>query len=182
MKRILTLLAFVLAVALGSARPAASQENYTVQFSLLGGLGGAFDLSPDAGLDNDVREIAAAFVSDYKTLVGVRAGRMSFDGEQGFGGLAQADLDYLVVAGEYRYPATYYDVGVFLGLGGYRVDGRDAFDEESRDEALGISFGVTGQFRIVRHLSLVGVLEGHYAFFDEANFFGAGLVGLAIHF
>ena len=47
---------------------------------------------------------------------------------------------------------------------------------------LGIVIGITGDFDITRHLSVIGEVSGHYVFFDDVSIFAMANLGLAVHF
>ena len=63
-------------------------------------------------------------------------------------------------------------MGVYLGLGGYRLDGYDAAGERDDHSALGLAFGITGDYRLWRNLFLSAEITGHYVFLDRTNLFG----------
>lgn len=173
---------FLLALA---ATPMAAQgtEPYSFDLGLLGGVGGSADLKPDPGLTNPAFSAFALMVTERYTLVGVRAGRIEFDESKGFGSdLAKADLEYAALVGEYRYPKGYYDLGVYLGLGAYRVKGELPDGEARNETAVGFAFGLTGEFRLYRRLYLAAETNVHYAFLDEAHLFGGASIGLGLRF
>ncbi|MES1242432.1 MAG: outer membrane beta-barrel protein [Acidobacteriota bacterium] len=162
----------------GAAR---AQEPYTFTVGLLGGLGGSLDADPGDDLGNTGYQINLAMITDPRTHVGFRLGKLALDSEDSFGSLTDAELSYVTVAGEYRFPESYYESGIYAGLGGYRLEGTRGVKDES-DTALGLAVGVTGEFRITRWLAVLVELSGHYADFDEAQFFAMGHGGVAIHF
>lgn len=155
-----------------------AQEGYTFTASLAGGFAGSFDA--DGARDYDHPAIQAAFgmFTNDRTLTMVRIGRISFDSDQPFAGRLDAEIEYANVAGEYRFKQAAYDFGLYLGLGSYRLSGAGR-DSES---ALGTVLGFTGDFDLTRRLSVVAEFDVHYVFFDDANLYGAALVGLAAHF
>ncbi len=173
--------AVVLLMVLGAVDAAGAQDTYTYAVSLLGGAGGAFDATPDSGLSNASYQAGFGMLIDERALLGLRVGRLRFS-DQGIGSLATADLDYATIAGEYRFRQSWYDYGVFLGLGDYRLDGRRANGARESQTALGVTLGVTGDFRVVRWLSVVGEMAGHYVFLDQATTFGQAQLGVAFHF
>ena len=181
MPRALTIL---LLVAFAAA-PLAAQgtEPYSFDLGLLGGTGGSVDLDPDPGLTNPAYSAFALMVTERYTLVGVRAGRIQFDESKGYGkDLVKADLEYAALVGEYRYPKTFYDLGIYLGVGAYQVQGELPDGKEQNDTALGFAFGLTGEFRLYRSLYLAAETNVHYAFLDEAHLFGGAFVGLGVRF
>ena len=162
----------------GAAR---AQEPYTFTVGLLGGLGGSLDADPGDDLGNTGYQLNLTMITDPRTHVGVRLGNLALDSEESFGSLTDAELSYVTVAGEYRFPESYYESGIYAGLGGYRLEGTRGGQDQS-DTALGLAVGVTGEFRITRWLAVLVELSGHYADFDEAQFFAMGHGGIAIHF
>ena len=158
-----------------------AQELYTFTAGLLGGIGGSLDADPGDGLDNTGFQLNLTMVTEPRTHVGFRLGQLSLDSEDRFGSLSEAELSYVTVAGEYRFPQSYYESGLYIGLGGYRLDGsRGGRDEQ--DTAIGLNLGVTGEFAVTPWLGVLIELSGHYADLDEAQFFALGHAGIAIHF
>ncbi len=175
--RRLTLLAALLLLP-GAAR---AQEMYTFTAGLLGGIGGSLDAEPGDDLGNTGFQLNLTMVTEPRTHVGFRLGQLSLDGEERFGSLTEAELSYVTVAGEYRFPQSYYESGLYIGLGGYRLEGSRGSQDE-QDTAIGLNLGVTGEFRVTQWLGVLIELSGHYADLDEAQFFALGHAGLAIHF
>lgn len=176
--------ALVLGAALLAPVPAAAQQElYLFSASALGGLGGSLDAEPGDSLGNTGFQLAVSMLTDPKTHVGVRVGQMALDGDDRFGDLFDAELLYANVAGEYRYSHSYYDSGVYFGLGGYRLQGDDVFSLAEEDEtALGGVLGVTGEFAITRRLGVLVELSGHWVNFDDQQVFVMGHAGFVVHF
>lgn len=173
-----TVLIAALLLLPGAAR---AQELYTFTAGLMGGLGGSLDAEPGDDLGNTGFQVNLTMVTEPRTHVGFRLGNLGLDSEERFGSLTDAELSYVTVAGEYRFPQTYYESGLYIGLGGYRLEGtRGLRDEE--DTSIGLTLGVTGEFRVTRWLGVLVELSGHYADFDEAQFFAMGHGGIAVHF
>ena len=172
---------FVLAALLLLPGAARAQELYTFTASVLGGLGGSLDADPGDDLGNTGFQLNLTMVTEPRTQVGFRLGRLGLDSQDRFGSLSEADLSYVTVAGEYRFPQSYYESGLYLGLGGYRLEGTRGGQDES-DTAVGLTLGVTGEFKVTQWLGVLVELSGHYADLDEAQFFALGHAGLAIHF
>ncbi len=163
----------------GAAR---AQERYNFSVAGLGSIGGSLDAEPGDDLSNTGYQLNLSMVTDPQTHVGIRVGQLGLDGDEFFGTLSDADLTYVTVGGEYRFNENWYDSGVYFALGGYRLEGT-AFDgSDSRDNAIGLAVGVTGEFKVNRWLGLLLEFSGHYADFDEAQFFAMGHGGLAVHF
>ena len=162
----------------GAAR---AQELYTFTAGLLGGVGGSLDAEPGDDLGNNGYQINLTMVTEPRTHVGFRLGRLGLDGDEFFGPLSDAELSYITLAGEYRLPESFYDSGIFIGLGGYRLEGnRGGRDEE--ETSFGLTVGVSGEFRINQWLGVLLELSGHYADFEDAQLFAMGHGGIAVHF
>ena len=88
----------------------------------------------------------------------------------------------MTIGGEYRFPESYYESGVYIGLGGYRLEGEDAGGRSREDTSIGAVIGFTGEFRVNRVMSILVELSGHYADLEEAQAFGMAHAGLSFHF
>ena len=171
-----------LVVALALPATVAAQDSHLFVASLSGGIGGSFDAGH--GHEFDQRALQAGFgvLTNERTYTVVRLGRLDFDSELDLDGLTRAELTYLTVSGEYRFQQPSYDFGIFLGLGGYQLEGRDALLGDADESALGLAFGLTGDFDLTRRFSLVAEFSAHYAFLDRAQVYGLALGGVAVHF
>lgn len=178
-----TIIALGAAAALAVAAPAAAQELYTFTVGAFGGVGGSLDADVGDGLDGTGFQLGASMVTEPRTRIALRAGQLSLaDGER-FESLTDADLEYVTLAGEYRFFESWYAPWAYIGLGGYRLGGDDLFGGgEAEDTAVGLAIGLTGEFTLTRRLDLVGEVSGHYVDFEETNVFAMGHVGLAFHF
>lgn len=177
-----TLVLCVLVALAAAAGPLRAQDSTTFVVGLLGGIGGALEGSPDRVYDQRALQAEVGMLTNERTYVMVRAGRLSFDRDLEIGHLVDAELEYVTVAGEYRFRQPVYDFGIYLGLGGYRLSGFEAGRGHVDERALGLSFGLTGDFDLTRHLSIVGEFAAHYAFINRADLYGLGLAGVAVHF
>jgi hypothetical protein len=174
-----------LAVVLGLlALPgvAHAAEQYTYTAAVLGGIGGSFDADPGDDLSNSSYQLNLAMVTEPRTQVGLRIGKLNLDKQEFFGSLTGADLSYVTIAGEYRFQDSYYESGIFLGLGGYRLSGTRIGGKSDSQTSVGLTVGVTGEITVNRWLGVVLELSGHYVDLDEANLYGMGHAGLAFHF
>jgi len=156
-------------------------EQYTYTAGILGGIGGSFDADPGDDVSNSSYQLNLSMVTDTRTLVGFRVGKLNLDKQGAFGSLTGADLSYVTLAGEYRFQESYYESGLYIGLGGYRLSGDRAGKAESQT-SVGVVVGVTGELTVNRWLGVVVELSGHYVDVDEANLYGMGHAGLAFHF
>jgi hypothetical protein len=163
----------------GAAR---ADEHYTFSVAALGSIGGSIDADPGDDLSNTGYQLNLAMVTDPQTHLGVRLGRLGLDGDEFFGTLTDADLTYVTVGGEYRFNETWYDSGIYLALGGYRLEGTARDGSDSRDNSLGLAVGVTSEFKVNQWLGVLLELSGHYVDFDEEHIFAMGHGGIAVHF
>lgn len=170
---------------LGVALPTTShaQELYTYTVGVLGGLGGSYDVDPGSDYGNHGFQVDLGLVTEPRTVLGLRLGRLSLDRKSSFGSLTDAGLTYATLGGEYRYDETYYQSGIYLALGAYRLNGKRLFDGASRDQtSIGAALGFTGEFPINSHVGILLELSGHYTTLSEAKIFAMGLAGVAFHF
>lgn len=169
-----------------AAAPAPAQEPYTFTVSLLGGFGGSLDEN-DAGYGNSSLQLGLGLVTERRAHLVGRIGSIDLDGDR-LGRLFDASLDYVTVAGEYRFDEGIYESGVYAGIGGYRLEGLVAAPPGlpglvAEDEtAIGLAFGATGEVRLTRIFALQAELGGHYLLSDFAEFFVQALAGVAVHF
>ncbi len=169
--------ALAIAMLGGAAAPAAAVEPYLVSVGVLGGLGGPLDADePDPGLDHQSLQIDIGLLTEPRTLVMLRLGQLEID--EPLGSLTEPTLEYVTLSGEYRFYKGWYDSGIFLGLGGYRLEGEAADAETS----IGLTVGVTGDLEVTRWLSVVAELSGHWADLERDQLWGMGHAGLAVKF
>lgn len=168
-----------LAALPGAAR---AQELYTYSVGVMGGLGGSPDPDRGDGFDNTGLQVNLDLVTEPRTHLGLRLGRLSLDSSDSFGSLTSADLSYLTLGGEYRFNEGWYESGVYLALGGYRLEGDRPPGRTRRDTALGAAVGFTGELQVMRRLGVLVELSAHYADLDEAQIFGMAHAGVVVHF
>jgi hypothetical protein len=180
--RLLVRLALLVAVL---ALPAAAraQDHYTFSAAVLGGLGGSPDVD-GANYGNGGFQVNLGMVTEPRTILGLRVGHLSLNRPDPFGSLTGAGLSYATIGGEYRFRETYYDSGIYLALGAYRLTGTDAFGASRDHTAAGASLGFTGEFPITRQLGVLVELSGHYADLrrEGVQLFGMGHAGVIWHF
>jgi hypothetical protein len=179
-----TLLAVAACLLVAALVPAAAhaQETYTFTVGAFGGIGGSVDAEPGDELDNTGFQLDLGMVIQPQNHLVLRLGELDLDSGGRFEDLTGASLTYATIGGEYKYRHSYYDSGVYLALGGYRLEGDDAAGREQDDTAVGLALGVTGEFPITAWLGVQIELSGHYADFDRANLFAMGHAGVVVHF
>ena len=174
--------ALLMAAALLAPGAAGAQETFTFTVGAFGGLGGSLDADPGDELDNTGFQLDLGMVIQPANHLVLRLGRLDLDSAERFEDLTAAELTYATIGGEYRYRHSYYDSGIYLALGGYRLEGDDAAGRAEDETAVGLALGVTGEFPITRWLGFQVELSGHYADFDRASLFAMGHAGVVAHF
>ena len=175
----------VMAMGLLVAVPAQAADPDLLSVAVLGGIGGPLDADPpDPGFSHQSLEFQLGIVTEPRTLLQVRLGRIDFKSDDQLGDFFDPQLEYATISGEYRFYRNWYDSGIFLGLGGYRLSGSAGGPTGSEDDhtAVGVTAGVTGEFEITRRFALLGQLSGHYVDFEESPLFANALAGVAIKF
>ncbi len=172
--------AFFVLAFLALAGAATAQEPYNHIASVLGTVGGSLD-DGKSGLANTGFQVGFALVTDRWVRVGVRVGTLDFGSGEGLEGLFDPSLEYVNVAGEYRFPESFYDSGLFFGLGAYRIEG-ERLGRTQEDTALGLVLGATGDFEISRHWSVLGELALHVLDSSTAQLLLTGHGGIAYSF
>lgn len=166
-----------ISVLAAMAAPAQAVEPYLVSVAVLGGLGGPLDADePDPGLDHQGLQVDVGLLTEARTLAVLRLGQIEID--EPLGVLAEPTLEYVTVSGEYRFYRGWYDSGIFLGLGGYRLEAEGSDEETS----IGLTAGVTGDLEVTRWLSVVAELSAHWADLESNQLWGMGHAGLAVKF
>jgi hypothetical protein len=174
--------ALLVVAALAAPGAAGAQETYTFTVGAFGGLGGSLDADPGDELDNTGFQLDLGMVIQPANHLVLRLGSLDLDSAERFEDLTAAELTYATIGGEYRYRHSYYDSGIYLALGGYRLEGDDAAGRAEDETAIGLALGVTGEFPITRWLGFQVELSGHYADFDRASLFAMGHAGVVVHF
>lgn len=160
-----------------------AQDSYTFTLGALAGVGGSVDADPGDDLSNPSFQLMASLLTETKTHLVGRVGHIGLDASDSFGTLSDAGLDYLTIGGEYRYDHHFYESGIYLGLGAYRLDGNAlATGEATSDTSFGVVLGLTGEFELTRRLGFSIDLAGHWANLDEAQIFVVAQAGIVVHF
>jgi hypothetical protein len=158
--------------------PLQAQELYTFTVGVLGGVAGSPD-TPSTSFDRQSLQVNLQFETDARTQVGIRVGQVELtDKGERLNGLFEPKLQYVSIGGEYRTRQSYYDSGIFIALGGYRLEGSGG----SSKTAAGLSAGATGEFTFNRHVGVIAEIAAHYADLDDLQYFGSAQIGLAFHF
>ena len=177
-----TLLPCLVVAVLAAPAAAGAQDSFSMSVALLGGLGGSQDAEPGDSFGNSSVQAEFSLLTQPQTRVGVRVGKLDLDDEDRFGSLTDAELDYANIGGEYRYNQGFYESGIYLALGGYRLSGNDLRGRARDETSLGLALGVTGDFLLTQRLAVRVELSGHYADLEEARLYGMGHAGLSLRF
>ncbi len=161
---------------------AGAQELYNYTVGVFGAVGGSIDADPGDDLSNTGVQVNLGLVTESRTHLVLRAGRLALDKDEFFGSLTGAEMTYATIGGEYRVPETFFDSGLYVALGGYRLEGTGFSGRDERDTSWGIAVGATGELPIRRWLGIQVEISGHYVDFDEAQFFAMGHGGVVFHF
>ncbi len=174
----------LLLAAMSSAAPARAVEPYLMSVGVLGGVGGALDAdSPDPGVSQRLLQLEVGLFTEPRTLLQARLGRLTFGNGDQLGDLLAPELEYLTIAGEYRFYQSWYDSGLFIGLGAYRLSGdRQAGGRNIEETRVGLTAGATAEFELTHHLSVLTELSGHYVDFHESQLFATAQAGLSCKF
>lgn len=172
-----SILALLVLWSLPAVSRAQNPSTYTV--GLAAGIGGSTDAEPDTEYDDFGFQLLFALETDVQTEFVVRLGQMDFDAKDDPAGQFDTELTYLTLAGEYKFAASFYESGLFLGLGLYDLSGDGVVEDDS---GLGATVGATGNFRLTDRLSFILEFSGHYADVDYAQIFIMGHAGVAYHF
>jgi len=159
---------------------AVAQEDQPLEASVLFGVGGSFD-EDQSGLGNSGYQIGLSLGVATRTKVGVRFGEIDYASGDFISSIRQPTFSYVNIGGEYTFSERYYESGIYIGLGGYKLEGFQGgvpFD----DTTIGLALGVTGEFEITRRLGFVAEASGHLADFGPARYFLLFHGGLAYHF
>ncbi|MCP4202189.1 MAG: hypothetical protein GY769_09660 [bacterium] len=172
------ILVFVLLVLALPATAAAESSVYS--FNLWAGVGGSMD-EDEAGLSNSTYQLGFSVQPEDQLLVGLRVGELDLGGGL-IGGSIDTSLDYATVVGEYRFTETFYESGLFIGLGLYSLDGVLPLGQGFTEESVGLALGISGEFVLTSRFGFLLELSGHLTNLDSVDTLVMGHAGVAIHF
>jgi len=179
----LALLASVASLALPAS--ASAQDLYNWNVGVMGGVGGSVDVKPGSrNFSNGTWQVEGLALTEPRTFLALRVGHLALGGKDTlFGSRVGADLSYLTLSGQYMFEESYYDSGVYLGLGAYRLGGNDAITGASASKTVaGGVLGLTGDFKASKRFSVVVEISGHYIDIRNAHIYGMAHGGLSYHF
>jgi hypothetical protein len=182
LKRInrLVLVVVTFSLALVPAMTSA-QDHYTYTLSGMAGIGGSLD-ADDSNLGNQSFGLGLSLLREDRVHIGMRVAQVEFNSEDLIGDFHDATLQYLTAGGEYRFLESFYESGLFIGLGLYELEGLDADGLQQSETNVGFVIGVTGEFEINRRFGFLVEFMGHVTELDNASLFATGHAGFAVHF
>ncbi len=168
-------------------RPAVA-EDFTYTILLEGGVGGPVNEEPgdSTGFETGF-QLGFSVVAADGVHVGGRVGRIEYEPGDVLGPFIEPTLDYFTVGGDYRFSDRFYQSGVFLGLGYYRLEGDVLTDisgttTELDETGVGLAVGVTGEFELAPKVGFQIEIIGHITDLDANDLFATAHAGFAFHF
>jgi hypothetical protein len=169
---------FVLSVLALPASAAAAGSPFSI--NLWAGAGGSLD-EDEAGLSNSSFQLGFSVQPEDQLLVGLRVGELDLSGGL-IGDSIDTSLDYATVVGEYRFTESFYESGLFIGLGLYSLDGVHFLEGGFTEESVGLVVGISGEFVLTNKIGFLLELSGHLTNLDTIDTVAMGHAGIAIHF
>ena len=181
MQRTLLLAAcLVTATALLAPAGAAAQEDQPLEASVLLSFGGSLE-EDSAGLGNTGFQLGLQLGTGRRTRIGLRYGEIGFDSGDRIGAVFNPTFTYVTVGGEYTFSEGFYESGIYLALGGYRLEGSRLGGSFS-ESTVGLTLGVTGEFEVTRRMGFVLEASFHLADFGPTRYLANFSGGVAYHF
>jgi hypothetical protein len=163
--------------------PAMGQD-YTWTLSLMGGLGGALRGGGGSGAGY---QAGFGLQFEPQANVWVKVGQMDFDTGSDIGDLADGTASYVTVGGEYQFAESYYDSGIFIGLGAYDLESRrrlapGILGPVESETSMGLVLGATGEFKITPSFVFLVEFSGHVLDSGDLRVLGTAHAGFGLHF
>jgi len=158
----------------------ASAEGAVYSFNIWAGVGGPLD-EDDLGLSNSSFQLGFTVQPEDQLLVGLRVGELDLSGGL-VGDSIDTSLDYATVVGEYRFTESFYESGLYIGLGVYSLDGLRLVSGSYSEESVGLVLGMSGEFILSDRVGFLLEISGHATNLDTVDTVAMGHAGLAIHF
>ena len=158
----------------------AAAEDFVYSVNLWAGAGGSVD-QEDAGFSNSSFQLGFTVQPEEQLLVGVRVGQLDLSGGL-IGDSLDTSLDYVTVVGEYRFTETFYESGLYIGLGLYSLDGVHLLGDSFSEESVGLVLGISGEFVLTDRVGFLLELSGHLTQLDVVDNVIMGHAGVSIHF
>ncbi len=174
-----------LGAALFLAPPrAAPAQDYTWTLAFMGGVGSA--LSESGGAEPGY-QVGFGLQFEQQANLWLHVGQLDFETGSGVGALTDGTIDYVNVGGEYQFAESFYDSGLFIGLGAYDLESRRILPDgllapADSETVLGLVIGATGEFKITPNFVFLAEITGHILDADDLRVLGTAHAGLAFHF
>lgn len=151
-----------------------------MSLALSGGVVGSLD-EDQAGFSNATFQLRFAAQMKQQQNLAIRIGRMDF-GDEGFGSVIEATIDYLTISGEYLFEDAFGESGIYIGLGLFDQSGifEDAVD--ASESGVGLVLGALGEYRLADRWYLLGEVGFAYTNLDVAQFFLDLQIGVGFRF
>lgn len=175
--------AIVVAMALPTADRAEAQD-YTWTLGIQGGIGGSLK---GGGSAEASFQGGFGIQFEQQAKMWVRVGQSDFSTGSAVGDLGDGSLTYVTAGGEYQFTEAFYESGLFIGLGGYNVDGRrllsgGVLGPSDEETVLGLALGATGEFKITPSVVVLADLTIHILDHPDLRSLGTFHVGIGFHF
>jgi hypothetical protein len=171
------------AVCLAAPAPAAAQD-YTWTLSAMGGIGSALR---DGGSSETGYQVGFGLQFEPGANVWIHAGEIGFDTGGGIGELTDGTATYVNIGGEYQFTESYYQSGLFLGLGAYDLEARKVLADgvlgpRGGETAIGLVIGATGEFKFSPRFVFLVEVSGHILDSSDVRVLGTAHAGFGLHF
>jgi len=181
--RLLIAAGLLAAVCVAAPAPAAAQD-YTWTLSAMGGIGSALR---DGGSSETGYQVGFGLQFEPGANVWIHAGEIGFDTGGGVGELTDGTASYVNIGGEYQFTESYYQSGLFLGLGAYDLQARRVFAEgvlgpRGGETAIGLVIGATGEFKFSPRFVFLVEVSGHILDSSDVRVLGTAHAGFGLHF
>lgn len=180
MNRVKAAVFVVFALAALALPATAAAEGAVYSFNIWAGVGGPLD-EDDLGLSNSSFQLGFAVQPEDQLLVGLRVGELDLSGGM-VGESVDTSLDYATVVGEYRFTESFYESGLYIGLGLYSLDGLSLIGGSFTEESVGLVLGISGEFVLTDRVGFLLEVSGHATNLDTVDTLAMAHAGVAIHF
>lgn len=181
--RALLMAALLVAGLLSTTVPAAAQD-YTWTLSAMGGIGSAIR---DGGGSETGFQLGFGLQFEPNANVWIKGGQLDLDTGSEVGKLTDGTIDYVNIGGEYQFTESYYQSGLYLGLGAYDIEARrnlpnDVLGPLRTETVVGLVVGATGEFKFTPSFVFLVEISGHILDSADVRVLGTAHVGFGIHF
>jgi hypothetical protein len=184
-RHVRSLIPAALLAAAGALVPTAgTAQDYTWTLSLMGGVGGSLS---EGGSSEAAYQMGFGLQFEPHANVWLKAGELDFETGSGVGQLQRGSITYVNLGGEYQFSESYYESGLYLGLGAYDLEARRVVAEgvllpPESDTIIGLVIGATGEFKITPSFVVLAEISGHVLDSSDLRVLGTAHFGFAFHF